>query len=253
MSHHLELVYNLTWRTIRVRYKQSAFGIGWAILQPLAMMLIFVLVFSSLLRIPSDGLPYPLFVYSALLPWTLFSNSMTTAVTSLESNAGLIRKVRLPRAVFPMAGVLAGLVDFCIGLVIFLGLMLWYHVAFNWTLLWTIPVLVVQVVFTLGLCLLLAPLNAYYRDVRVALPLVTQVWMYATPIIYPLSLVPERLRLFYMLNPMAGVVNSWRMVLAKGEAPTVEYLGVAALGAGVLLVVGYVVFRRVEMTLADVL
>ena len=253
MRHYLELIYNLTWRTIRVRYKQSAFGIGWAMLQPLALMLIFVLIFSALLRIPSDGLPYPLFVYSALLPWTLFANSLTSAVTSLESNAGLIRKVRLPKAIFPMAGVLSGLVDFCIGLVIFLGLMLWYHVGFSWMLLWVVPILVVQIAFTLGLCLLLAPLNAYYRDVRVALPLITQVWMYATPIIYPLSMVPERMRTLYMLNPMAGVVDSWRSVLAEGAAPSMVYLGTAAIGATVLLVVGYVVFRRVEMTLADVL
>ena len=253
MRHNLELLLNLTRRTIKVRYKQSAFGIGWAILQPLALMLIFVLVFSTLLRIPSDGLPYPLFVYSALLPWTLFANSLATATTSLESNAGLIRKARLPRVVFPLAGTLAGLVDFCIGLVIFLGLMLWYHVGFGWVLLWAVPVLAVQMMFTIGLCLLLAPLNAYYRDVRVALPLITQVWMYATPIIYPLSLVPERLRLFYMLNPMAGVVDSWRSVLAEGAAPSMVYLGTAAIGAVVLLVVGYTVFRKVEMTLADVL
>lgn len=253
MNHYLELLFNLTRRTIRVRYKQSAFGIGWAILQPLTLVLIFVLIFSKLLKIPSDDIPYPLFVYSALLPWMLFGNSLVAATTSLEANAGLIRKIKLPREIFPLAGVLAGLVDFGIGLVIFFGMMMWYGVGINWALLWIGPILVVQVAFTLGLCLLLAPLNAYYRDVRVALPLMTQVWMYSTPIIYPLSTVPERLRMWYMLNPMAGVVDSWRSVLAEGVAPDMGYLGIAAAGAGVLLIVGYIVFKRIENTLADVL
>jgi len=250
--HNWELLLNLTRKTIKVKYKQSAFGIGWAIIQPLALMLIFVLIFSTLLKIPSDGLPYALFVYSALLPWTLFATSLSTAVPSIEASAGLLRKLYMPRVLFPTAAVMAGLVDFGIGFVIFLGIMLWYKVAFTYILLWIIPVLAVQLVFTLGLCYLLAPLNAYYRDVRAALPLTLQVWMYATPIIYPLSRIPESFRVFYMLNPMAGVIDSWRNVLAKGVAPDLSYLGIAAIGAVLLFMIGYFVFKKTEMTLADV-
>jgi len=250
--HYWELLWNLTKKTIKVRYKQSAFGIGWAILQPLAMMMMFALIFSALLKIPSDGLPYPLFVYSALLPWQLFSASLSNAVPSLVTNTSLMRKVYFPRMLFVMAAIAACLVDFAIGATIYLGMMIWYGVDFGPILLWVVPILVVQLVFTLGLSLLLAPLNAWYRDVRVALPLMLQLWMYATPIIYPISVVPDSLKLYYMLNPTVGIMNSWRSVLAKGEAPSLEYLGIAAIGAVVLLVVGYWVFKRTEMTLADV-
>ena len=250
--HYWELFLSLTNKTIRVRYKQSAFGIGWAILQPLAMMLVFVLVFSSLLKVPSDGLPYALFVYSALLPWSLFASSLGAAVPSIESNSRLLKKLYVPRVLFPTAAVMASLVDFGIGLLIFLGIMLWYKVAFTYILLWSIPVLLIQIMFTLGVSYLLAPLNAYYRDVRIALPLILRLWMYVSPIIYPLSRVPDSLRIYYMLNPMAGLMDSWRNVLAKGQAPDLGYLGIAASGAVLLLGVGYFTFRRVEMTLADV-
>lgn len=250
--HYWELLLNLIVKTVKIKYKQSAFGIGWAILQPLALMLIFVLIFSTLLKIPSDGLPYALFVYSALLPWTLFANSLSAGVPSIETNAGLLRKLYVPRVLFPTAAAMANLVDFGVGFVIFFGLMIWYQVAFTYILLWIIPILAVQIVFTLGLCYLLAPLNAYYRDVRAALPLVLQIWMYATPIIYPLSQIPESVRVFYMLNPMAGVIDSWRNVLAKGLAPELSYLGIAAAGAIALFAVGYFVFKKTEMTLADV-
>lgn len=251
--HNWELLLNLTKKTIKVKYKQSAFGIGWAIIQPLALMLIFVLIFSTLLKIPSDGLPYALFVYSALLPWTLFANSLSASVPSIEASAGLLRKLYMPRVLFPTAAVMACLLDFGIASLIFFGIMLWYKVAFTYMLLWVVPVLTVQLIFTLGLCYLLAPLNAYYRDVRVALTLILQIWMYATPIIYPLSRIPDSFRLYYMLNPMAGIMDSWRNVLAKGIAPDLGYLGIAAIGAVVLFAVGYFAFKRVEMTLADVI
>ncbi|RKX42267.1 MAG: ABC transporter permease, partial [Thermotogae bacterium] len=247
-----ELLFVLTQREIQIRYKQSVLGIAWAIIQPLALMLMFTLVFSALLKIPSDGVPYPLFVYSALLPWTFFSNSLNRAIPSLETNAQLIKKIYFPRELFPMSAVFAALVDFAIGAVIFLGMMFYYDVPFTANLLFLVPVLLIQMVFTLGICFFASAINVYYRDVKYALPLLIQIWMYASPIIYPVSQVPERLQTFYFLNPMAGIIHSYRSVLVKGIAPTDYYLAIAAAGAVVLFLLCYFYFKRIEMEFADV-
>lgn len=248
-----ELLYVLTMREVRIRYKQSVLGIAWAVLQPLALMLMFTLVFSVLLKIPSEGVPYPIFSYSALLFWTFFSGSLTRAIPSLEDNAALIKKIYFPREFFPMSSVLAAVFDLLIAGVIFLGMMFYFHVSFTLNILYVIPLLLVQTIFTLGVCFIFSALNAYYRDVKYALPLVIQIWLYATPIIYPLSLVPERFRTYYMLNPMTGIIESYRNVLVKGIAPDEFYIGVAAAGAVFLLILGYLYFKRIEMTFADVL
>lgn len=247
-----ELLYVLTVREIQIRYKQSVLGIAWAVIQPLALMLMFTLIFSVLLKVPSDGVPYPIFSYSALLFWIFFSGSLTRAIPSLETNASLIRKIYFPRELFPISSVLAAGFDLLIAAVIFLGLIFYFGVPFTVNMLYVVPILVIQTIFTLGVCFFASALNVYYRDVKYALPVLIQLWMYATPIIYPMSLVPERLLTFYLLNPMTGIIVSYRNILVKGLPPDYFYLGVAAAGAVVLFVLGYLYFKRIEMTFADI-
>lgn len=252
MWRYRELLWVLTLRSVQIRYKQSILGIAWAVLQPLALMLMFTLIFSVLLKVPSDGVPYPIFSYSALLFWTFFSNSLSHAIPSLQENAPLIRKIYFPREFFPMSSILAAVFDLLIASLIFLGLMFYYNIPFTVNILYVVPVLIIQTVFTMGVCFIFSALNAYYRDVKYALPLVIQLWLYATPIIYPISSVPERLRLYYMLNPMTGIIESYRNVLVKGLPPSSFYMAVAAAGAVLLFILGYIYFKRIEMTLADV-
>jgi lipopolysaccharide transport system permease protein len=247
-----ELLYVLTVREIQIRYRQSVLGIAWAVLQPLALMLMFTLIFSVLLKVPSDGVPYPIFSYSALMFWIFFSGSLTRAIPSVEINAPLIRKIYFPRELFPISSVLAALFDLLIATVIFLGLMFYFHVPFTVNMLYVVPILVIQTIFIMGICFFASALNVYYRDVKYALPLFIQLWMYATPIIYPMSIVPERLLTFYLLNPMTGIIDGYRNVLIKGLPPDYFYLGVAAAGAVVLFVLGYLYFKRIEMTFADI-
>jgi lipopolysaccharide transport system permease protein len=249
-----ELLWVLTLREIQIRYKQSVLGIVWAVLQPLAMMLAFTLIFSSLLKVSTGGIPYPIFSYSALLLWTLFSNSLTRAIPSLEANSALIRKIYLPREFFPMSSVLGALFDFLISAVIFVGLMIYYHNFVHLTpnVLYVIPILLIQMVFTFGLCFFASAVNVYYRDIKHALPFLIQIWMFATPIIYPVSLVPERFQLYYFLNPMAGIIVNFRLVVLDGAAPSFTYLGISAAGSVLLFIVGYWYFKRVEMDFADV-
>lgn len=246
------LLYSLTRREIQIRYTQSVLGIAWAVLQPLALMVIFALVFSALLKVPSDGIPYPIFAYSALLPWTFFSGSLNRAIPSLETNAPLIKKIYFPREIFPVSSVLATFVDFLIGGVILIGMMFYFHISFTLNVLYVVPIVLIQIVFTVAICFFGSAINAYYRDVKYALPLLIQVWMFASPIIYPVSVVPEGLGTFYFLNPMAGIINSYRSVIVKGIPPSLEYLGIAAAGSVVLLILCYLYFKRIEMTFADV-
>jgi len=247
-----ELLYVLTVREIQIRYKQSVLGIAWAVIQPLALMLMFTLIFSVLLKVPSDGVPYPIFSYSALMFWVFFSGSLTRAIPSIEMNAPLIRKIYFPRELFPISSVLAAGFDLLIAAVIFLGLMFYFDVPFTVNMLYVVPILAIQTIFTLGVCFFASALNVYYRDVKYALPVLIQLWLYATPIIYPMSLVPDRLLTFYLLNPMTGIIESYRNVLVKGLPPDHFYLGVAAAGAVVLFVLGYLYFKRIEMTFADI-
>ena len=248
-----ELLYVLTLREIQIRYKQSVLGIAWAVLQPLALMLMFTLIFSVLLKIPSDGVPYPIFSYSALLFWTFFSGSLNRAIPSLETNADLIKKIYFPREFFPLSCVLAAIFDLIIAAFIFLGMMFYFHVNFTVNILYVIPLLIIQTIFTMGVSFIFSALNAYYRDVKYALPLIIQLWLYATPIIYPLSIIPERFKTYYMLNPMTGIIEGYRNALVKGIAPDAFYMGVAASGAVLLFILGYFYFKRIEMTFADVI
>jgi lipopolysaccharide transport system permease protein len=247
-----ELLYVLTMRSLQIRYRQSVLGLAWAVLQPLALMLTFTLIFSVLLKTPSEGVPYPIFSYSALLFWTFFSNSLNGAIPSIEGNADLIKKIYFPREFFPISSIFSAGFDLLIAAVIFLGMMFYYHVPFTLNILYVIPLLIIQTMFTMGVSFFFSALNAYYRDVKYALPLVIQLWMYATPIIYPITLIPERFRTYYLLNPMTGIIESYRDVLVKGAGPQGLYIGVAAAGAVFLFILGYFYFKRIEMTFADV-
>ncbi len=247
-----ELLYFLVLREIKAKYKQTALGVSWAVLQPLSLMLVFTVVFSLFARLPSDGLPYALFSYSALLPWTFFAGVLSRGTGSLVANQVLLTKIYFPREIIPLAVVASAVVDLVIGAVLFAGLIFFFGTP--WTLYaWlALPVFLIHLCFVVGLVLILSALNVFYRDIGHVIPLVIQIWMFATPIIYPLSLVPERLRGFYLLNPMAGIIDSYRKSLLHGTAPDVAALSAGALMACAVLLIGVVYFKRVEFRIADV-
>jgi len=248
-----ELLWTLTLREIKIRYTQSILGIAWAVIQPLATMLVFTLIFSVLLKVPSEGVPYPVFSYSALVFWTFFQGSLSRAIPSVQANEGLIKKIYFPREFFPISSVLSAMFDLMIAFVIFLVIMLYYHTPFTLNMFYVIPLVVIQTVFTIGVCLFASALNVYYRDVNYALGLIVMLWMYATPIIYPITAIPQRFWKFYLLNPMTGIIESYRDVLTKGTPPQSSYVGIAAAGAVVLFLLGYFYFKRIEMSFADVI
>jgi lipopolysaccharide transport system permease protein len=247
-----ELLYFLTWRSLKVRYKQTALGAAWAVLQPLATMVAFTLFFGKLARIPSDGSPYAIFAYAALVPWTYFANALTQASNSLVEHERLLTKVYFPRLLLPLASVLAGLVDFAIAFVVLLGMGIYFGLAPGIRLL-VVPLLVLLVAATaLGAGLWLAALNVQYRDVRYVTPFFIQFWLFITPVAYPSSLVPARWRAVYGLNPMAGVVEGFRWaVLGTGSSLT-QVITSSIATVMVVLIGGLYYFRRMERTFADV-
>lgn len=247
-----ELLYFLTWRDIKVRYKQTVLGAAWAIIQPFFTMVVFSIFFGYLAKVPSDGLPYPIFAYCALLPWQLFAHSLMESSNSLVANERLITKVYFPRLVIPISAVLAGLVDFAIAFVILLVMMFYYGIAPTIAIL-TLPLFVLLAVATaLAVGLWLSALNVQYRDVRYTIPFLTQFWLFATPIAYPSSLVPEQWRALYGLNPMAGVVEGFRWaLLGTSQAPGMLLLVSVVVVVG-LLTGGLFYFRHMEKTFADV-
>jgi len=246
-----ELIFFLSWRDIKVRYKQTALGVAWAVLQPVSTMIVFSVFFGRLAGIPSDGLPYPVFAYCALLPWQLFAYSLTESSNSLVANQQLITKVYFPRLAIPVSAVLASLVDFVIAFVVLIGMMGYYHIIPTQAV-WTLPLFVLLAVsLALGVGLWLSALNVRYRDVRYTLPFLTQVWLFATPIAYPSSLVPEQWRALYGLNPMAGVVEGFRWALLGTEKTPVALLTVSVFVTLVILLSGLYYFRRMERSFAD--
>ncbi len=253
LSAHRGLLISWVIRDIKVRYKQSLMGAAWAILQPLSATLIFTVIFSRFVRVPTDGIPYPIFYYSALLPWTFFNSSITFGVSSLVSNISLVTKIYFPREILPLSAVLASMVDFFIASLIFVGMMIFYQVPLNASLICIPLLLLIQIVFTVGVVLLASAMNVFYRDVRFVVPLGLQLWMYLTPIIYPLKMVPERFRTVYMLNPMAGVIDSYRRVILQGKWPEMTYLLLAAAVSVMLLLGAYRYFKRTEAVFADVI
>src|SRR5262245_19530013 len=204
-----DLLYFLTWRDVKVRYKQTVLGAAWAVIQPLFTAITFTIFFGKLARLPSDGIPYPLFAYAAVLPWTFFSNAVTSSGNSLVGSSNLISKVYFPRMIIPMSAIGAALVDFGIGFVLLAALMAYYGVVPTWSFLMLPPLVVLTAVITLGVGMLLSALNVKYRDVRHALPFVVQLWMFVTPIIYPASIVPQRWRLLLALNPLTSVIEGY--------------------------------------------
>jgi lipopolysaccharide transport system permease protein len=248
-----ELLWMWTLREVKVRYKQSLLGAAWAVLQPLVLMIMFTVVFSYFARVPTDGMPYPIFSYTAVLPWTFFATSITFAVPSLVTNMNLVTKIYFPREILPVAAVAAAFVDFLVASIVFLGLMLLYGVPLRATLLWAPVILAIQIALTLGVVLAAATLNVWYRDIRFVVPLGVQLWMYASPVIYPVTLVPERWRTLYMLNPMAGIINSYRRVILQGQPPEMQVLGLSAGVALLAMLLGYLYFKRSEGRFADVI
>jgi lipopolysaccharide transport system permease protein len=240
-------------RELRVRYSQSLLGVSWAILQPLALALVFTVVFSRLLSVPTGATPYPLFVYSALLPWTLFTNALTSSTHSLLSNMNLVTKIFFPREILPLASVGAALADFLAASVVLAILMVRYDALPGAELWWVLPLLTVQLVLTAAVALASAAVMVFFRDLRFVVPLGLQIWMYACPIVYPVDLVPERWRPLYFLNPMAGLIDGWRRVLVSGAAPRAGALAAAAVVSSLSLLLAYVLFKRLEARFADVI
>ncbi len=250
---HRELLWLLTLREIKVRYKQTALGVAWAVLQPLSLMVVFTVFFSWFARIESDGIPYPLFSYAALLPWTFFSTSLSFAIPSLIANSHIITKIYFPREVIPLSAVMAALLDFLIASVAFVLLLVAYRVPPSWNLLYVAPIVMIQVLFTAGVSLLLSAFTVLYRDVRHTLPLVIQIWMFVTPILYPASVVPERWRVWYFsLNPMAAIIDGYRQAILQHQPPQLGYLLLAAAVSCLLVWAGYKYFKHLEREFADI-
>jgi len=247
-----ELLYFLIWRDVKVRYKQTALGAAWAIIQPLFMMLVFSLFFGRLARVPSDGIPYPVFSFCALLPWQLFAHALTESSNSLVGNQNLITKVYFPRLVIPMAAVLGGVIDFMIAFAILLLLMLYYGIVPGWAILTLPAFLLLGIATALGVGLWLSALNVQYRDVRYTINFLVQFWLFATPVAYPSSLIPEKWRVFYGLNPMAGVVEGFRWALLGKSEPPGMMLWVSVVMVVLILTGGLYYFRRMEQEFADV-
>jgi lipopolysaccharide transport system permease protein len=247
-----ELLYFFVWRDIKIRYKQTAIGAAWAVLQPLLTMLVFTLFFGKLAHIPSGGLPYPIFYYSALLPWMYFAASLQNATNTIVENQRLITKVYFPRLALPLSSVLSGLVDFGISFLMFVAMMIYYGIRPTAAVLWLPAFLLLAVLTALGVGLWLSALNAIYRDVRYVVPFLVQFWMFASPVAYPSSLVPEKWRWLYGLNPMAGVIEGFRWSLAGHGEPPGLLIFVSAGVVIVVLLAGVAYFQKMETTIADV-
>ena len=247
-----ELLYFLVWRDLKVRYKQTALGVAWAVLQPLATMLVFALFFGRLARLPSDGVPYPLFAYTALVPWTFFAAGLTLSANSVVASQSLITKVYFPRIAIPVATILSGMADFVLALIVLFGMMAWYGILPGVRAVWVFPLFALAFATALGAGLWLAALNVRYRDVRHAVPFLVQLWLFSTPIAYPSSLLAERWRKVYALNPMVGVVEGFRWALLDTRTGSDAMLAASSLAAVLVLVTGAYYFRRMEATFADI-
>jgi lipopolysaccharide transport system permease protein len=247
-----ELVYFLAWRDISVRYKQTVLGAAWAIIQPFFTMVVFSLFFGRLAQVPSDGVPYPIFSYAALVPWQYFATSINNSSNSLVGNANLISKVYFPRLVIPVASILPALVDFAIAFVVLLGMILFYGIIPTWNIVWLPLLLLLALVTALGVGLWLSALNVEYRDIRYTIPFITQFWLFASPVAYPSSMVPEQWRWLYAINPMVGVIEGFRWALLGTDTAPGPIVAVSTLVALLLLVTGAFYFRRMEKTFADV-
>jgi lipopolysaccharide transport system permease protein len=251
--HSRELLWQLMLRELKIRYKQAALGVAWAILQPLLPVLVFTVIFGNFARFPSDGMPYSVFALAGVLPWTYFAEALRRSATGLVTNSDLVRKVYFPRLVIPLAGVGSPIVDFGFGLLLLFALMAWYGMAPTWSLL-TLPLwTLVTLALALALGLWLGPVNVRYRDIMHTLPFVIQIWMFGTPIAYPLSMVPEKWRTLYSLNPMVGIIEGFRWSLLGTGHPNMRSISIAIALVAIALVGGIVYFRKMERSFADVI
>lgn len=248
-----ELLYFLVWREVKIRYKQAALGVAWAVVQPLFTVLIFTTIFGIFARFPSDGLPYPVFALAAVLPWTYFAEALRRGATGLVADADLVRKIYFPRLIIPIAGVTSPLVDFLFGMLILVGVMFWYGIAPAWTILLLPFWLFITLTLALAIGLWLGPVNVRYRDVMHTLPFVTQVWMFATPIVYPLSMIPPKWQALYSINPMVGIIEGFRWSLLGTGQPHMLSIGISLSVITIALIGGSVYFRRAERSFADVI
>jgi len=246
-----ELVYFLAWRDVKVRYKQTVLGVLWAVIQPFFIMVVFTLLFGQLAKIPTDGIPGPIFYFSALVPWIYFSSTVTNAGMSLVANSGLLTKIYFPRIILPAAAALSSLVDFLISSVLLVGFIVYYEIPLGWNLLlW--PILVVQLmVLTLGLGAFFAALNVKYRDIKYALPFFIQLLLFATPIIYPASMIPERFQWLLTLNPLSALIEVFRYVVVPSRTVDWNVLGISVAITGVLFVACVAYLRSTEKAMAD--
>lgn len=248
-----DLFYTLSVHRIKVRYKQSLLGLAWAILQPVALMLIYTVIFSVIAKVPSEGVPYAVFAFAALLPWTYFSSTLTNATQGLVSHSQLVTKVYFAREILPLTYVSAALFDFAVASTFLMALFLYYGVRVTILALWAIPILVLLTMLATAFSLFFSVVQVRFRDVGVAMPLLLQVWMFASPVVYPLSAVPQRFRGWYALNPLVGVIENFRRVMLQGTAPDFYSLGVSAAVAVILLPLAYLYFKKVEATMADII
>jgi lipopolysaccharide transport system permease protein len=247
-----ELFFFLTWRDIKVRYKQTVLGAAWAIIQPFLTMVVFSLFFGKLAKVPSDGIPYPIFTFAALVPWTFFSNGISQSSNSLVGSANLLKKVYFPRLVIPVSSVISGVIDFVLAFLVLLGMMMFYGSIPTFNIVWLPLLLLLAFVTALGVGLWLSAMNVQFRDVRYTIPFLTQFWLFATPIAYPSSLLPEPWRTLYGINPMAGVVEGFRWALLGADTAPGPIMAVSSFAALAILVSGAFYFRRMEKTFGDV-
>lgn len=248
-----ELLLFLAWRDLKTRYAQTTIGFAWAIVQPIALMLLFTLVFNNFAKLPSDGVPYPLFVYAALLPWGYFSRSLDKSSFSMVAESNLISKVYFPRIIVPISATLVGLVDFAIAFSLLLVMMAFYGVMPSWEAFFIPMFLLLTMLTSLAVSLWLAALFVRFRDIAAAMPLVTQIWMFGSPVVYPASLVPEQWKWLYNLNPMAGVIEGFRWTLLKTPPPGPERIAVTVVFVSALLLLAMSYFNRMERKFADII
>lgn len=249
--YYRELLAELTKREIKQRYKQSILGYAWVILNPLVQMLVMAFVFSHVLRLGDLGVPYPVFLYAGLLPWTLFTGSLTASANALVGNAGLLTKIYFPRVIFVQSAILAKMVDFFLACTVFVLFLVAFRVSVSLNILWVIPIFLIQSLFTYAIGLLASALNLFYRDIQFVLSLGLIVWMYLTPVIYPVELFPESYRWIFQLNPMAVIVNAYRQAIFTSSAPNLVSLGIAIVLSGLLYVVARSIFKKLEGSFAD--
>jgi len=248
-----ELLGVWTLREVRVRYKQSILGGAWAILQPLALMVIVTIVFGYFVKIPTGGIPYPLFSYSALLPWTFFATSITFAVMSIVGNMNLVTKIYFPREILPIASIGAAFFDYCIAFLMYLVMVFFYRVPLHTTILLLPLLLIVQILLTSGIAFFASALLVFFRDVRFIIPLILQLWFFLCPIVYPLNMVPQRFLFLYQLNPMAVLIENYRLVTLLGQQPRWDTLGLAFILSFLIFFSGYLFFKRNEAAFADII